>query len=296
MKRIRRWIRDVFGFSGTEINGFLILIPLMLILVLSEPLYHRWMAGRARQADTKQFDSLAALWDTAGQREPAAQAVALFQFDPNTVEVDELVSLGVGEVLANRIAAYRRKGGVFRVKSDLLKIYGLDSALYHQLYDSIKLPVRPGWHNGKRTSRLELSNRQHAKKFDINIADTLQLKSVYGIGSRLAARIVKFRESLGGFVKRDQLFEVYGLDSVTVTRLLEICFIAADFVPEKININTASERRLSEHPYISNHLARLLVRYRFQHGDFRDVSDIKKLSEVRIEDADRILPYLKVKD
>jgi len=46
MTFIRKWIRDLFGFSATEINGFLILIPLMLIFVFSKPVYQSWMAHR----------------------------------------------------------------------------------------------------------------------------------------------------------------------------------------------------------------------------------------------------------
>jgi len=97
-------------------------------------------------------------------------------------------------------------------------------------------------------------------------------------------------------VRPDQLFEVYGLDSVTVSRLLDVGTIASDFTPDKININTASEKRLSMHPYISYRLARALVSYRFQHGDFPDVNDIKKLSALEPGELDRVLPYLKVKD
>src|SRR5690606_24362786 len=212
-----------------------------------------------------------------------------------------LVRLGVSESLANRIAAYRRKGGVFRFKSDLQRIYGLDSALYNRLYEYIALPVgpvreprranfperRPGPSRGKQETREKTS-------FDINTADTLQLKSVYGIGPALSARIVRFRDALGGFVHTGQLFEVYGLDSATALRLMDVCFVKADFAPQKIDINTANEVRLSAHPYVSYRLARLLVSYRFQHGDFLAPADIKNISVVDSAEVDRLLPYLTV--
>lgn len=304
MKSIRKWVRNVFGFSGNEINGFLILIPVMLLLVISEPLRHVWMAGRFGERKVVPVDSLEALWgDLAGQK-TVARPAALFHFDPNTATVEDLTKLGFTPGSSTRIAAYRQKGGVFRIKSDLLKIYGLDSALYDQLYGYIALPVDPvrrdrathfppdgsTVHN---RPRYEPSSRGEKKqKFDINTADTLQLKSVYGIGSKLAARIVKFRDGLGGFVNQDQLFEVYGLDSATVVRLLSAGFISPDFAPRRINVNTANAEMLSAHPYINYQLARLLVSYRFQHGDFTDVNDIKKLSIIKQHDVERLLPYL----
>jgi competence protein ComEA len=311
MNSVRKWIRDIFGFSGNEINGFLILIPLMLLLVLSEPLYHAWVANMQRHDvhDSMELDSLITQWDPQfSDHGPAGivREVSLFSFDPNTAAVEDLRRLGLSSNSANHIAAYRRKGGTFRTKSDLLHISGVDSSLYKQLYDFIRLPAR----------RIDLKKRfpvagdrilykkraeprgtkEVKKKFDINTADTLLLKSVYGIGSRLAARIIKFRDRLGGFVNPEQLYKVYGLDSMVVGRLLSAGDIHADFIPDKININTADASRLSVHPYIGFKLADLLVSYRFQHGDFKEVNDIKKLTIVPPDQLERLLPYIKVND
>lgn len=303
MNPVRKWIRDIFGFSGTEINGFLILIPLMALLIFSEPVYHSWMANGERQypEDVRKLDSILGRWPKpafpSGEN-AVAQPVTLFSFDPNTASVGELRQLGFSTSSANRIAAYRRKGGVFRIKSDLLKIYGLDSTLYKQLYTFIKLPSSR-LHHDKRLSpppREWLERKGVKKTFDINAADTAVLKTVYGIGSTLAARVVKFRDALGGFVRTEQLNEVYGLDSVVVQRLLKAGFIDPGFMPQKININTADEKTLSGHPYIRKKIAGALISYRFQHGDFVEAGDIKNLSIMQPDDVDRILPYIKIRD
>lgn len=318
MNPIRRYVRDVFGFSGNEINGFLILLPLMAVLIFSEPIYRAWLtnAPRVYEKDQQQLDSL--LFRAHFKSNPrfsAAPRVAIpFIFDPNTAGVGELDSLGIPRSLANRIAAYRQKGGVFRIKSDLLKIYGLDSALYHQLYPYIDLPVRHTFAPQERYGRMPARTRtaragggakfdattrrrlSHKDTFDINTADTILLKSVYGIGSTLAARIIKFRGALGGFVRPEQLNEVYGLDSLVVKRLLNVSFIGRDFVPAKININSANEEQLSAHPYITYKIARALVTFRYQHGDFADVNDIKKLPAIGEREIARLLPYIKVRD
>lgn len=300
---IRKWIRDFFGFSGTEINGFLILLPITAILIFSEPLYRVWVGTRGvpYSEDQKSLDSLITAWENRVEKaDPGAvQKLLLFSFDPNTSDVEELMRLGFSERLSNRIAAYRLKGGVFRVKSDLMKIYGLDSTLYKQLYRYIRLPASRLILTESvkvRQSTDSVKGRQRIGSFDINTADTTLLKTVYGIGPRLAARIVKFRDGLGGFIKVGQLYEVYGLDSLVVERLLKVAFIKTDFIPAKININAADEEQLARHPYIRYKLARELINYRYQHGDFQQVSDIKKLWTIDSQDLERVLPYVKLTD
>lgn len=304
MHSIRKWIRDIFGFSGTEINGFLILLPITVVLVFSEPLFHAWTAGKnAEHAEDEEIlDSLVAVWEgDKGKPDWDTLQQALFFFDPNMATVPELRRLGFSERSSNRIAAYRLKGGVFRQKSDLMKIYGLDSTLYKQLYAYIRLPssrlilAESGEPHVPTKTKRDAKTHQ-SENFDLNTADTTRLKTIYGIGSRLAARIVKFRDGLGGFIHANQLYEVYGLDSLVVDRLRKAAFIGSDFTPEKININAADEEQLAGHPYIRYKYARLLVSYRYQHGDFQQVSDIKKLSAMSPQQVERILPYIKVND
>src|SRR5688572_12802903 len=66
--------------------------------------------------------------------------VAFFKFNPNTVTADELKALGFSERLKKGLLNYRAKGGVFRIKSDVKKLYGMDSVFYKKLYPFIQLP------------------------------------------------------------------------------------------------------------------------------------------------------------
>lgn len=303
MNSIKKWIRDVFGFSGNEINGFLILIPILLLLIISEPIYSSLIANHRNEYlhDAAKLDSLTARWHI----HPADSSKTFLKtkpvpFNPNTASPEQLQTLGFSRISANRIAAYRQKGGTFKIKSDLNKIYGLDSALYKKLYNYIQLPSEGPRGNRSRSFQesgfKSLKRKPLQETFDINTADTTLFKTVYGIGSTLAARIVKFRDGLGGFIKVDQLYEVYGLDSLVVSRLLEVGFIGEGFVPIKININTAPEKDLATHPYIRYKIARALVTHRFQHGSFTDVGDIKQVSIINPEAVERFLPYIKLKD
>jgi DNA uptake protein ComE-like DNA-binding protein len=100
---------------------------------------------------------------------------------------------------------------------------------------------------------------------DINLADTIRLQDVYGIGPALARRIVTFRDRLGGFVSMEQLREVYGLDSVVVKRVMRQFEVKAGFEPRKINFREATIEDLILHPYISRRQAQAIIAYRSQH-------------------------------
>jgi competence protein ComEA len=302
MDIIKRLIRNVFGFSGREINGFLILLPLSVIVVSVIPLYSRWLAGQNEDLvfNEKNLDSLVVILDSQKKtqrdtfpvRTFAKPTRRFFAFNPNTISVSELKALGFSEHLSTRIASYRSAGGDFSVKSDLLKIYGINPSFYKELYPYIELPEKVE----TKAKPLQSSGTKQNVTLDLNTADSVQLSTVRGIGPKLAARIIKFRNSLGGFIKHEQLKEVYGLDSTVIREVSKAFLIQKDFEPVKINVNTASEAALFSHPYIRKKIANAIITYRFQHQSFSTVDDIRKLTILKSEEADRLIPYLKIVD
>lgn len=226
----------------------------------------------------------------------------LFRFDPNKATSRELQLLGFEPGIVNRIIKYRNSGGAFYQKSDLLKIYGLSQEKYDKLNGYIDLPVNknPNLHAGTLKSGLQGKKDVREEKareiFDINKADTLQLKKIKGIGPVLSERIIKYRNLLGGFISDRQYNEVYGLDDDVVARLISASYIEKNFEPVKINLNTATEIDLLRHPYISSDLANIIMAYQEQHGPFKSVKDIKKIKPVDDEIFEKIKAYIAVKD
>lgn len=293
MSMIRKWIRFFFGFSRTETNGFLILLPLLFLILFSEPLYRFVGRSRNRPGDQSISDSLIAVWEEekkllSPRPRQVPAAAKLFPFDPNKASKKDLETLGVPSRVADRITKFRLKGGTFRIKSDVMKIYGMDSAVYRRLHGYMTLPEK--FFTDKPA--LSRTDKAVAVKFDLNTADTTQLKSIYGIGARLAKRIIIYREKLGGFISATQLAEIYGLDSAVIGRIAVRTYVAELYVPRKIDINAASDKELSAHPYISPVLAKAIVAYRFQHGNFAAIGDIRDLRMLKKGEADKIIPYL----
>jgi competence protein ComEA len=126
---------------------------------------------------------------------------------------------------------------------------------------------------------------------DINMADSTAFIALPGIGSRLAERIIHFREKLGGFHSIDQIAEVYGLAD-SVFHLIRPLLQNPPFTVKKININTAGLDELKAHPYIRYAIANSIVRYREQHGAYADIEDLKKIMLITEQIYNKISPYL----
>ena len=82
---------------------------------------------------------------------------------------------------------------------------------------------------------------------ELNSADTTALKSLPGIGSVFASRIIKYRELLGGFVSISQLLEVYGLDSTRYSRIAGLV-VADSAAIRKLSVNSLRFAELLRHP------------------------------------------------
>jgi DNA uptake protein ComE-like DNA-binding protein len=286
LARLKRWIQSTIGLSSSEANAMMILLPGMFIIIFSEPAY-RWIKRPSSPIDIKEqmiLDSLVISMETAHVvREPA---VSLAHFNPNTASFEELISLGIPEEVGKRIIQYRTKGGEFHIKSDFSKIYGLDPNLFQSLAPSILLPEKI-----EKEVPLKKETQIITVQYDLNKTDTVSLKTIKGIGTVLSKRIIKYRESLGGFINLNQLKEVYGLDSI-VLESLNLFYVADDFLPDKISINSATEKDLSSHPYISNRDAKAIITYRLQHGQFQNLNDLLKIKTLKESDVARLVHYI----
>ena len=297
MRRTKAFIRKFFSLSRGETNGFLILVPLMAVILFSEPIFRALSFDRAPKAanDEEKLNRLIAGWEWEKEEVDSVRTAPApkFMFDPNKASKEQFVQLGFSQTLSQRIMNYRTKGGVFKIHSDLRKIYGMDSVFYQELVPYIDLPkqlARPHLTEVKKP----IIDPPKPLRFDINFADTTQLKKIYGIGKVLSVRIIAYRDRLGGFISTAQFREVYGLDSTVLRQLNEKTFISNDFQPRTLSINHATEKELALHPYIKSKLAKTIATYRFQHGNFTAISDLQKIALMNDETFGKIKSYLVV--
>jgi DNA uptake protein ComE-like DNA-binding protein len=126
----------------------------------------------------------------------------------------------------------------------------------------------------------------------VNEADTTAFIDLPGIGSKLAARIISFREKLGGFYSVDQVGETYGLSDSSFQKIRP--YLANAGTVRQLDLNAATAEELKDHPYFRWTLARAIVAYRNQHGPFKDLSELKNISVIDVASYQRIVHYLQI--
>lgn len=165
--------------------------------------------------------------------------VESFRFNPNTVSAEDLQRLGFSEKQALSIVRYREKGGRFRRKTDFAKSYVVTDSVYERLAPYIDIP-----------------------KIDINRADSAALVTLPGIGPWFAAKMISYREELGGYSHPEQLLEIYRFDREKYDGLSDLISCSP---PAPYPLWTLPEAELARHPYISKAEAHGIVLYR-QHN------------------------------
>ncbi|MCB0525196.1 MAG: helix-hairpin-helix domain-containing protein [Lewinellaceae bacterium] len=205
-----------------------------------------------------------------------------FEFDPNTASEKDFYRLGLSNYTIKSIINYRTKGGVFRKKEDLAKIYSLKQADYERLEPYIAIP------DGNKYTK------KTTEKIDINTADEETWRSLPLIGQGRARQIVKFRNRLGGFTSVDQVGEIYMLpDSVFQVIRPQLMLESPKLQP--ININAATTDELMLHPYINRKQAGLITAYREQHGPYQKTQDVLNIKAFTDMDWwEKVSPYLSV--
>lgn len=218
----------------------------------------------------------------------------LFRFDPNTLSEAGWLQLGLRPKTVRTIRNYLQKGGRFRKAEDLQKIWGLSPSLAAQLMPWVDLPEagKPEVYTEKAPGLKQAALPERKKLLvEINAADTSAFIALPGIGSKLAARIVSYRDKLGGFCSVQQLREVYGIADSVFQRIEPMLQLSG--IPlKRIRINEAGFDELKAHPYFRYELAKAVIAYRNAHGAFRKPEELKQVTLITEEVFRKIAPYI----
>lgn len=224
--------------------------------------------------------------------------IELETFNPNLIDASQWQQLGLSAKQASVIVNYVAKGGQFRTKEDLKKMFVITPLFYNKVEPYISIPPKEkiAFVN-KDTTPYKPANNNAAPKIyttvEINIATESEFEALPGIGPAIAKGIVAYRNKLRGFNNVEQLFEVYFFTD-SIFQLNKSRLKCGSGYIRKININTAELEDL-KHPYIEKYVARVLLAYRKTHGNFTDKKQIMSIGVVSNELYTKIEPYLDIK-
>ena len=112
-----------------EIGQGVLFVSLVLLVVL--------LATQAKRREVPSAEPAAA--STEQPMTVATPTPSLRPFDPNTVEYEELLALGMSRAEAVSLLKFRASGKVFRIREDVALCYGITDSAYQVLKPYINI-------------------------------------------------------------------------------------------------------------------------------------------------------------
>ncbi|NEU07663.1 hypothetical protein GZH53_04985 [Flavihumibacter sp. R14] len=300
---MKKFLQSYFGFTKKELNGILVLCLLLMLIITFPAIYDQFAEPEVYEFKT--FDKEVRQFLASSNKTNSYQGntrqeklinpeISYFDFDPNDLDDISWRKLGLSARQISVIRNYEAKGGRFYKKTDLKKIYSISARKYQELepYIVIRNSKRLSGHVSYDQIRYVPSIRKDSQvMIELNAADSVELETIKGIGPAFASRIIRYRTRLGGFFRKEQLRDVYGVDSLKYAELKDQVMVDPALV-QKININKASFEELRKHPYLTFKQMNAIIQYRKQHGDYRSIEDLRKIAILNDEILRKIEPYL----
>ena len=297
MDSLRKW----FSFSKGERVAIVTILAAILILVLA--CLFRPSRQSLNDASLHNLDSLLALRQAAietqrqQQAEKAQEVAELhpFPFNPNTLSEEEWLRIGLTDRQVRNIMNYKAKGGKFYSKKDLGKLYSISEEEFAQLEPFIVLPEVSRSTNGKSASKKQETKTREEPKLtkktipivDLNTVDSTTLVELPQIGPYTAVRIIEFRDKLGGFVNKEQLRDVKGMDEARYAAIQPYINLGAVEI-QKVDVNRADFKTLVHHPYLSYEQVKCIFNQREKRGMIKNWAQLEAL----IQEVGEVNPLL----
>lgn len=276
--------KDWLYFTRSERNGILILS----VLIMAVLLFRLFVLPQMSHAKPNISDYAKDIEEFESSLRMEECEADTFVFDPNKADSATFVRLGLPNYIARRIVRFRAKNGVFRTADDFFKIYGLTEERYGHLKPFVQIAdveKRKKTYRGKSERHRETSL---VANLNLNKADTTELKRLRGIGSKLAARIVKYRELVGGFHSKEQLKEVYGIKTETY-HLVEECVFVKEGEAKRFSREDVLKKNFY-HPYLNKRKLKI-VKMMLQRQEVLSRAELAKTGEFEDEDLKKLVWY-----
>ena len=283
-------VKNYLSVTKKEWNGMVVLVVIIVLILAAPYVYQKF--HKDNTINLKDFDKAVALLRQARDtsigysddvNDNGAKPVhtVLFRFNPNNLSLTQWEQLGLTGHQASIIKHYEAGGGHFYKKDDLKKIYGLTADDYQRLEPYITIDADP----------YVAHKAQPGVLIEINSADSARLTQIRGVGPAFAARIIAYRQRLGGFRTVEQLKEIYGIDSARYAEISSGVKVNTSRVT-RININEVDFEGLRKFPYLTNKQTNAIIQYRKQHGNYKGIADMKNIVLLDENILRKIEPYL----
>lgn len=288
-------IKSYFKFSRGQGFGIFLLFAIIIVLQIGyffsdfssistpTPEKEKWLSMQS------QIDSM--------KVEKLNYVPKIYPFNPNFITDFKGYKLGMSVAEIDRLLAFRKENKYVNSPKEFQAVTQVSDSLMDAISPYFKFPDwvnnRKEFKDFKKQPFKAFAKKEKIVLIDINQATQEDLIKIYGIGEVISLRILKFKESLGGFVSMEQMKDIWGLSPEVIANLNSHFKVSVLPNLKKIDINNASIKELSQFPYFKYPISKKIVTYRSMNGDFKNAEDLTKNIGLSIDMANIIALYLK---
>ena len=287
-----------FKFNKQERSGIFFLLAIIVLLQLVYAFSTTIFQESTPVANKIELDGVAQEQiNILKERTLENDSLKIYPFNPNYITDYRGYKLGMSTQEIDRLHLYRSSNKFVNSAEEFQNVTLVSDSLLQKIAPYFKFPEWVKTTNSQKSFETNVGELNKTPKVtnvfkDLNTASAQDLKIIYGIGDKLATRIIKFRDRLGGFLIEDQLYDVYGLKPEVAQKVLLKFKVKTKPEIVKINVNTANASEISSLVYINYQVSANIVAYRKQVGEIKSIDELKKIEGFPSDKINRITLYL----
>ena len=287
-------LKSYFLFSREHRSGIFLLFAIIIIVQLGYFFLKDNFISTNNTSEDKAWLSVQNEIDSLKNIQ-ATKKDTIYPFNPNYITDYRGYKLGMSIQEIDRLHAYRKKGKFVNSAEEFQQVTKVSNDFIVKVSPYFKFP---DWVKNKTSFTSEKfhkflpKEKEKIVQKDINTASREDLIAVYGIGEKLADKILQEKEKFGCFVSMEQFQFIWGISPEALADLEKRFLVKTQIGIKKIAINELSQKELVKFPYFNYNLAKEIVIYRTMNNGIKNIDDLTKIKGMPNEKINIIVLYL----
>ena len=287
-------MKSHFKFTKQTRNGIFVLLAI-LIGVQAFYWFYDFSDNTTNNPDEDTLAKYRKEVDSLRQIALQEKAPKIYPFNPNFITDYKGYTLGMSNEEIDRLLAFRKQNQWVNSAKQFQQVTKVSDSLMKKISPYFKFPEwvnypKPNYNTSSYSSKSK--PKSFAQKIDLNKATVRQLQKVYGIGEKLSANIIKYREKQGGFVSEVELSEIWGLTPEVIDRISQHFAVKTPREIQVYNLNSATRDQLVLIPHIDYEIASKIIEERTLREGFSNIEDLTKVEQFPVKKLEIIKLYL----
>jgi DNA uptake protein ComE-like DNA-binding protein len=219
----------------------------------------------------------------------------IYPFNPNFISDYKGYKLGLSVAEIDKLHQFRKQNKYVNSAKEFQNVTNVSDEVLNKIAPYFKFP---DWITNKSSNTYTKFQKFLPKEKvaiiqkNINLATREDLIAVYGIGEKLADKILSEKEKFGEYVSMEQFQFIFGISPEAIEDLQKRFFVKNTATINKIAINDLSIKELTKFPYFNYQLAKDIVIYRTMNNGIKEIADLAKIKGMPNEKIKIIALYL----